>query len=324
MGSGGVRLSVIYTHLRTRWLLRPIGLVSSIARMIITHGSRWVFLTTFGLATALLGCDSDSTGAAGSGGSGGEVLRILVTNDDGVSSEGIDAVVEAIRDDPRNDVVVSAPAENQSGQGDMTSEPPLQATMTTTASGYPATAVDGTPADSVIYALQNLYTDDAPHVVLSGTNEGQNVGNVIITGATGFLSGISGTVGAAKTAACSGIPALASSQGDVEDGGTIDYPSGVAEVVQWLEANRAELLAGTVSTEAITSINIPSCDAGSIRGRLDVPLATENPNDYLLNGPQDCESTVDEVPNDVEAFFNGYTTVTPVPRNITGTCDRLE
>jgi hypothetical protein len=36
-----------------------------------------------------------------------------------------------------------------------------------------------------------------------------------------------------------------------------------------------------------------------------------------LLGPQDCTSTVEDVSNDVEAFFNGYTTVTPVPRNTT-------
>jgi len=70
--------------------------------------------------------------------------------------------------------------------------------------------------------------------------------------------------------------------------------------------------------ENITSINIPSCDGeGEIRGTLMVPLATENPNGHVLNGPQDCTSTVDDVPNDVEAFFNGYTTITPVPRNTT-------
>jgi hypothetical protein len=55
----------------------------------------------------------------------------------------------------------------------------------------------------------------------------------------------------------------------------------------------------------------------------DVPLATENPNGHILNGPQDCTSTVDEVPNDVEAFFNGYTVITPVPRNSNMTCDKL-
>ena len=303
--------------------------------MIRTNRLQLVLLFALGLTVALLGCESSSGGSNGTGGSGGAggsggspsgVLRILVTNDDGVGAEGIDAVVEALRGDPNNEITVSAPAGNQSGSGDRTTPtpPPLEAMMTTTASGYPATAVDGSPADSVLYGLQNLFPDAPPHVVLSGINEGQNVGNVSSGASPGLLSQISGTVGAAKTAACSGVPALASSQGDAEDE-DLDYDAGVAEVLMWLEANRAALLAGTVSLDDITSINIPTCAPGSpIRGRLDVPLATENPNGWLLNGPQDCASTVEDLPNDVEAFFNGYITVTPVPSNSSMTCDKLD
>jgi len=204
--------------------------------MIRTHRFQAVLLLTLGLAVAPLGCDSDSGGTggtAGSGGSGGSggsnggVLRILVTNDDGVGAPGIDAVVEALITNPDNDVVVSAPAENASGAGDSTVDgtaPPECANGTgdavpaSTASGHDEAtwAVDGCPADSVIYALENLYPDAPPHVVLSGINEGQNVGDI----SGGLLSQISGTVGAAKTAACADVPALASSQGDGE---TVDF-----------------------------------------------------------------------------------------------------
>lgn len=279
-----------------------------------------MLILTFGFAmTSLVACSSDSNQTSAG------PLRILITNDDGVSAPGIDAVVEALKDDPDNMLTVSAPAANQSGSGDMTTPtpPPLVATETTTASGYPAVAVDGFPADSVLYALENLFPDAPPHVVLSGINEGQNVG-AVPSGQLALLSGISGTVGAAKTAACLGVPALASSQGEVEEDGTLDYEAGVAEVLAWLEANRAALLAGQVPLENITSINIPSCETGSIRGTLEVPLATENPNAWALsNGTQDCESTVENPPNDVEAFFNGYTSVSLVSRNAEMTCDDL-
>jgi len=269
------------------------------------------------LAVGLWGCGSSSDGSGGSGGSGGDVLQILVTNDDGVGAPGIDALVEALIADPNNDVVVCAPAENQSGTGDATIEDDPScgtgaAMPSSTASGYDAAtwAVDGCPADAVNYALANLYPDGPPDVVLSGVNEGQNVGDI-----TGLLSQVSGTVGAAKTAACAGVPALASSQGDGE---TVDFPSGVAAAMQWLTDHRAALLAGEVPVENITSINIPSCDGnGEIRGTVEVPLATDNPDNYRLLGPQDCTSTLQSPSNDVEAFFNGYTTVTPVPRNTT-------
>jgi len=304
--------------------------------MIRIHRLPVALLITLGFAVASLGCDSGSSGGSGggggtggSGGAGGTggsndgPLRILITNDDGVGAPGIDAVVEALKDDPNNAITVCAPAVNQSSSGDMTTPTPLQATETTTASGYPATAVDGFPADSVIYALENLFPNDPPHVVLSGINEGQNVG-AVPAGQIALLSGISGTVGAAKTAACLGVPALASSQGEVDEGGTLDYEAGVAEVLAWLEANRSGLLAGEVAVENITSINIPSCETGSIRDTLDVPLGTENPNAWALNsGTQDCESTVENPPNDIEAFFNGYTSVSPVDRNAQMTCDNL-
>jgi 5'-nucleotidase len=279
-----------------------------------------------GMAIVSLGCGDDSGGTGGTGGSGGTDagnLRILVTNDDGVAAEGIDALVEALAVDPNNEIVVSAPAENRSGSADSTvaTNPGLcgtgAATPSSTASGFDTAtwAVDGCPADCVLYALENLYPDEPPHVVLSGINDGQNVGNV-----SGVLSQISGTVGAAKTAACSGVPALASSQGESENP---DFDSGVEAVLTWLEANRAALLAGGVSLESITSINIPTCDTGAIRGTVETVLATENPDGIPLNGPQDCESTFENPQDDIEAFFNGFISITPVPSNSSSTCDKL-
>ena len=330
MNAGGVRLRATCIHLRIWTLLRVACLVSSIARMIRTTRFHTVLLLTLGLTIASLGCGSDDNGgAAGSGGSPAGPLRILVTNDDGVGADGIDAIVEALIANSDNEVVVCAPAENASGAGDATvndtAPPPCangtgDAVPSSTASGYDdATwAVDGCPADSVIYALENLYTDAPPHVVLSGINEGQNVG--LVSG--GLLSQISGTVGAAKTAACLGVPAAGSSQGE---GDTIDYPKGVAAVLAWLEENRAALLAGRVPLDNITSINIPSCDTGSIRDTVEVPLGTELP-DYVpgLTGPQDCESTLENPRDDLEGFFNGFTTITPVPSNSSMTCDKLD
>ena len=142
----------------------------------------------FCLAIACLGCGSSG---------GTEALRILVTNDDGIGEPGIDAVVEALRTNPANEIVVSAPANNQTGSGDSrtTTPPPLQAMSTTTASGYPATAVDGFPADAVIYALENLYPDEPPHVVLSGLNDTQNVGDVDFGPGIRLQVDLSGTVG---------------------------------------------------------------------------------------------------------------------------------
>ena len=209
--------------------------------MIKTSPSLSFPVVVLGLIVGLVGCSSDSSpggaggtagtgGVGGSGGSPSATLRILVTNDDGIESDGIDALVEGLRENPDNELVVSAPAINRTSSGDMMTPtpPPVEAMETTTVSGYPAWAVDGFPADAVIYALENLYQDERPHVVVSGINDTQNVGDVDVGVPIRLQVDISGTIGAAKTAACLGIPALASSQGDGE---VLDFDSGVAEVL---------------------------------------------------------------------------------------------
>ena len=278
------------------------------------------------LAVCLASCGDDSSDTR---------LRILVSNDDGVAAEGIDALVRGLLANPENVIVVSAPATNSSSTGDSRiGDDTFPCTRGTgmampaaTASGYDTDvwAVDGCPADAVLYGLDNLYPDRPPHIVIAGINAGQNVGFI---GNAEALSQISGTVGAAKTAACSGVPALASSQGDPAEPppeGEFDYESGVVAVLAWLEENRSRLLAGDVGLENIQSINIPTCEGGTeIRGTVEVPLGTELPEGVPnVLGAQDCASMLEDPQDDLEAFFFGFVAVTPVPSNSNDTCDKL-
>ena len=245
----------------------------------------------------LLAIASISSSCGGSGSS--EPLVVLITNDDGYDAPGIDAIVEALRDDPKYDITVSAPLEDRSGSSDSTTEPPPTTAMElTTLSGFPAFAVDGFPADSVIYALDNVF-EDPPHLVISGANSTQNVG---------LLSIFSGTVGAAKTAARRGVPAVAVSQGN---GDTVDYPASVDEVLFWLKNHRDELLHDPPAPTSIDSINVPSCDSGEIRGRVEVPTA------LVLMGRdpearQNCNSNLEDPVDDVDAFLNGFVAISEI------------
>ena len=90
---------------------------------------------------------------------------------------------------PATEVTVVAPATNQSGTGGQTTPGPLTVTDATTASGYPAKAVAGFPADTVIWALDQGGVTQKPDLVVSGINFGQNLGPAVA---------ISGTVGAAE------------------------------------------------------------------------------------------------------------------------------
>jgi 5'-nucleotidase len=215
-------------------------------------------------------------------------LHILVTNDDGVAAPGIDAIVEALRTVPDTTVTVVAPAKNQSGAGSKTTPGTLTATDTTTAGGYPAKAVNGYPADTIAYALDQHGIDTRPDLVISGINMGQNLG---------MLIDVSGTVGAARAAAQRGLPSLAVSQGLATAPQTPDYQSGVKAALDWVAKHRDSLTAATV-----TNLNIPTCPSGKPRGVVVVPV------DDRANGigPVDCVAPFPSPKSDVQAFLHGY------------------
>jgi 5'-nucleotidase len=230
-------------------------------------------------------------------------LRVLVTNDDGYAAPGIDALVEGLRKVPGVKVTVIAPAENKSGSGSTTTPGQLTTAKATTASGYPAVSVAGFPADTVIYALEQGGLKKKPNVVISGINLGQNIGVAV---------DVSGTVGAAKAAAARGVPALAVSQG-VRPDGDPDYASGVARALRWFKDHRKALTPKKSKKVEVVldNLNVPSCTTGKIRGLVEVPVAGSDVAG--IGDPQDCASTLTNPANDVEAFKNGYATLTELP-----------
>jgi 5'-nucleotidase len=225
-----------------------------------------------------------------------EKLQILVGNDDGYSAPGIDVLVRALQTLDDVEVTVVAPLEQQSGQGGKTTEGELEVTDVETASGYPAKAVDGFPADAINVAFDDLGVE--PDLVITGINEGQNVGPLV---------DVSGTVGAARAGVAHGVPALATSQGT----DSFDYESAVPFILDWVEEHRDALLAGDAPVE-VMSMNIPSCKAGKIRGLLEVEVGTDG-TDAL--GMQDCVSTTpeDDLTTDVAAFLDGFVSLSEVP-----------
>ena len=256
-------------------------------------------IVAFLLATTLAAVTGSGAGAAPKK---QPPLRILVTNDDGVTSDGIDALVQALAGVKGVKLTVIAPADNQSGKGSTTTAGPLTATPTTTKSGVKAVAVAGTPADSMIYALEQGGLKQKPNLVLSGINQGQNLG---------AITDISGTVGAAKTAAARGIPAVAFSQG-LAGATPPDFPAGAKAALAWLKQYRKTLSAKKAKTPAVVleSVNIPTCTSAAIRGTLETTIAPTGDNAIT---DQNCASTLASPTNDIEAFNNGYITVTKVP-----------
>lgn len=223
-----------------------------------------------------------------------ESLEILVTNDDGVGAEGIDALVTALTALEGVEVTVVAPASQQSGTGGNVTEGPLTTNEAQTASGYEARAVEGFPADAIRVAFDELAL--TPDLVVSGINEGQNLGPLV---------DVSGTVGAARAAVRKGVPALAVSQGLGQD---LDYDVAAGLVTDWVESQADALRAGEVPADVVANLNVPTCDTGELRGQVEVASATAgNP---LV--PSDCTSTAEGLTDDVTAFANGFATLTEV------------
>ncbi len=233
-----------------------------------------------------------------------EPFRILVTNDDGIGAAGIDALVNALVELPDVEVTIVAPAENQSGSSDTRSEGEVTSAPATTASGVEAIAVTGTPADSVLYALENIVTEP-PHLIVSGSNDGENIGP---------LAQVSGTVGAARTGAREGIPGLAVSQGGITVEAEFDV--GVPVAIEWIEANRDELQAREPGGLApVVSINIPSCaDTGELEGVVETTLGDDYGDFVPFN--VDCSTEVDTIVTDLDAFFTGFAAVTLLPEDL--------
>ncbi|MGZ8303901.1 MAG: 5'/3'-nucleotidase SurE [Telluria sp.] len=124
-------------------------------------------------------------------------MRILISNDDGYLAPGIIALAEALA--PVAEIVVVAPDSNRSGASNsLTLDRPLS--MTRAGNGF--YYVNGTPTDCVHIALTGML-DYRPDLIVSGINNGQNMGDDTL---------YSGTVAAATEGFLFGIPAIAFSQ----------------------------------------------------------------------------------------------------------------
>ena len=129
-------------------------------------------------------------------------MRILVTNDDGIDANGLDAMEEIAHGLCKSieSVLVVAPQENQSAKSNsITYNKPFKITRFNDL----RYAVEGTPTDCVIFAMDHLMKENKPDLILSGINNGFNLSEDVF---------YSGTVGAAIEGGFRGILSIAISQ----------------------------------------------------------------------------------------------------------------
>jgi 5'/3'-nucleotidase len=239
-------------------------------------------------------------------------MRILISNDDGITAPGLAALRDAIAD--VGEVSVVAPATHQSAAGHaITLKRPLAVERVALPCAGEAfgLSVDGSPADCVRLAIRRLL-DDPPQLVLSGINAGANVGHNVF---------YSGTVAAAVEAAMMDIPSVAFSSELTDQ--PVDYP----RTAQVCRSVLLRLLESGLGVGDLVNVNVPNRPIEEIRGVCvarqsragieDVynPHDVENPGEsYLL---ADEYRFIGHTEDDVAALEEGFVTVTPLRVDMT-------
>ncbi|MEQ1771570.1 MAG: 5'/3'-nucleotidase SurE [Devosia sp.] len=183
-------------------------------------------------------------------------LRILITNDDGVDAPGI-AVMEQIARELSDDVWICAPDGNQSGASHRFT---FGRELELIEKRNRVFAIGGgSPADCVVAGMTFLLKDHPADLVLSGVNNGQNLGDIV---------NCSGTAAGAREGALQGALGIAMSQGvDYEKGTEIDWtPSRTlaAGIVR-------SLLESGKGQNAWYNVNFPFCPVDEVTGIRVVP-----------------------------------------------------
>jgi 5'-nucleotidase len=237
-------------------------------------------------------------------------LRILITNDDGMHAKGI-KLLEEIARQITDDIWVVAPAEEQSGKGHaLTYRDPLRLKEISDRH-Y---TVNGTPTDCVIIALRKLLHDQLPDFVLSGVNNGENIGESITH---------SGTIGAAMEATLHGVKAIALSQVSMEC-----YPTDWSVTKAYGAAVLKKIIAQDWPSNTLLNVNFPHVTEEKVKGirvvrhgrRSEMGGMVEcidpRGQPYYWVGVLHNERNAPE-DSDLYAAINGYVTITPISMDLT-------
>lgn len=175
-------------------------------------------------------------------------MNILVSNDDGVQSEGLHALVDELK--TLAHVTVVAPDRERSAVGhSLTFFSPLRVRKISEDAHSVVYASDGTPSDCVLLGIYDLM-ENRPDLVISGINRGANLGDDIT---------YSGTVSAAMEGLIHGVPGFAISQT-------------AYETMHWKTAAIiARRLAVALQTHALPpktflNVNVPNVPLGDLAG----------------------------------------------------------
>lgn len=239
-------------------------------------------------------------------------MRILVTNDDGILAEGIYELAKKLQE--LGEVIVVAPNRERSATGHaITMHHPLRVDrirfFDTEIEAY---AVNGTPADCVKLGVEALLQDRKPDIIISGINNGPNLGTDVI---------YSGTVSAAIEAAILGIPSAAVSMAS-------RHINGYSDAADFICKFAVKIFHDDKLKDTVININYPTCGKENVQGIKITTLGVRKYQNtfierkdprgnsyYWISGTiVDVEQNED---SDIKAIENNYISITPIHFDLT-------
>ena len=236
--------------------------------------------------------------------------KILLSNDDGIFADGLQALYESLRD--IGDLFVIAPDTEQSAVGHaITLYNPLRVKEIKGRNGFQGYAVNGTPADCVKLGIKAIL-NEKPDLVVSGINRGSNLGKNII---------YSGTVSVATEGVIMRIPSIAFS--------ITSHENPMYEIAADFAAKLVSLVLEKGLPEGtLLNVNVPNLPQKKIKG-LKVTRQGESRFDEIFQKRTDPRNdtyfwmdgvylkTEDDDSADDVAIDQGYISITPINYDLT-------
>jgi 5'-nucleotidase len=228
--------------------------------------------------------------------------KILLSNDDGINSPGLAALVEKLS--TLGSVTVAASRDDRSGTSHgITSNVPIKLKQSDR-NGVKWYAIDALPATCVRLAIESLLPAN-PDIVVAGINNGD---------ATGVVSFYSATVACAREAAITGLPAIAV---NLEKSETMSYEGAAAFIAALVQEIKYKKLPPGI----YLNVNIPALPRGQIRGVMITKQDLRSTRQFyekrvdsageVSYWPSYKHLEPDEKKTDIWALKNGYISITP-------------
>ena len=251
-----------------------------------------------------------------------ENARILITNDDGYSAEGI-RILTTIAKEFSDDVWVVAPEHEKSGASHALS---FQNALNLKEQAQKVYSIDGTPSDCIAIGISHVLKDKRPDLILSGINSGCNVGEDVT---------YSGTIAAAMEGLIRRIPSIAISQ---------NYEAGKKNVISWDSSKHflKDILTDITNlgwdSNVFMNINFPYCQSDKVKSIQITTQGNRDTDDLIINEVENnlfrfglrrrleenakltlppLNMAVDGFMSDVEAIANQHISITPFHLDLT-------